>query len=94
MVEFKLYYDDNGRVICYTCDEHVGNYIIVDPMTFARCRHDLLVIDGEIVYPTNKVILSKLTVSDSGTSCHSDDVCIITDVGPTTTWKLETNEYN
>ena len=28
--EFRLYYDESGKVICYTCEKLPGNYIVID----------------------------------------------------------------
>ena len=28
--EFRLYYDDTGRVICYTCEKLPGKYIVIE----------------------------------------------------------------
>jgi hypothetical protein len=28
--EFRLYYDDKGNVICYSCEKLEGNYIVID----------------------------------------------------------------
>ncbi len=32
--EFRLYYDDRGCAIAYTCEKLEGNYIIIDATTF------------------------------------------------------------
>jgi hypothetical protein len=34
--EFRLYYDEKGNVICYTCEKLEGNYVIIDAQTFAE----------------------------------------------------------
>lgn len=46
--EFRLYYDDTGHVICYTCEKLEGNYVVVDASTYAEGRPDVRVIEGKI----------------------------------------------
>lgn len=95
MVEFRLYYDDNGNVLCYSCDKPEGNYIVIDAQTYAECRFDIKVIDGKIIKKTAYTI-SKLIQSDTGTRCVKDDCTIVVDTtynGDTICWTLKTYEY-
>ena len=88
MVELRLYYDDNGDYICYTCQHLEGNYIIVDKHTFAEGRTDVKVIDGKLVKPQHIVI--KLVPGVTGTVCAIDNICIIVDkdyTGETIVWE-------
>jgi hypothetical protein len=88
MVELRLYYDDNGDYICYTCENLEGNYIVIDKQTFAEGRTDVKVIDGKVVKPQNIVI--KLVPGITGTVCAIEDVCIIVDedyIDETITWE-------
>lgn len=96
MVEFRLYYDDKGNVICYTCDELEGNYIVIDSETFAQCRHDVKVVDGEIVSLANRIFVSKMVLDNNGTSCAVEDICIIVDdsySGEILNWEVKTYEF-
>ena len=77
MVEFRLYYDDNGDVLFYTGEKPEGTYIVIDPVTFAEARMDCKIIDGKIVSKKEFNIIYKLKPSDSGTLTHTDDVCVI-----------------
>lgn len=78
--EFRLYYDDGGRVICYSGDKSVeGNYIVIDAQTFAEARPDVRVIDGKITMPTFNQVVHKLMPSNEGTCCHPDDISIVVD---------------
>jgi ribonuclease PH len=77
MVELRLYYDDNGDYICYTCENLEGNYIVIDTQTYAEGRTDVKVIDGRLVKPQHIVI--KLVPGITGTVCAIEDVCIIVD---------------
>jgi hypothetical protein len=90
MVEFRLYYDDNGDCICYTCEDLEGNYLVIDSQTFAEGRHDVKVIDGKLVKPSSRINIVKLVVADEGVTCAEDDISIIVDkeyIGPVLKWK-------
>jgi hypothetical protein len=95
--EFRLYYDEAGRVISYTCDKPDGNYIVIDASTFAQCRPDLRVIDGKISTVSTGAIVSKLIHDVRGISCAAEDISIVIDnedsyTGNITKWKLITHE--
>lgn len=94
--EFRLYYDDTGRVICYTCEKLDGNYIVVDASTFAQGRPDVRVVDGKLSTVSSNLVVSKLIPDDDGIACSVDDISIvITDTdyqGPIQKWKLHTYE--
>lgn len=90
MVEFRLYYDDNGNCICYTCDNLEGNYLVVDSQTFAEGRPDVKVINGELIKPSNTLNIVKLVIGDEGTTCAVEDISIIVDkeyIGPVLKWE-------
>ena len=61
--EFRLYYDDTGRVICYTCEKIPGKYIVIDKNTFAEARPDIRVVDGKVSKAHQKAVISKLVKS-------------------------------
>jgi len=95
--EFRLYYDENGAVICYTGDKSVtGNYIVIDALTFAAARPDLRVIDGRLSTAGPKSVVYKLMPNrDEGIECIAEDISIIADSsydGKTTKWKLNIYE--
>jgi hypothetical protein len=96
-VEFRLYYDDNGNVLYYTCDKPEGNYIVIDRQTYAECRHDIKVVDGKIINLNQIALISKLIPSTTGTKCSIHDINIISeDSIETQYWNVRTNEikYN
>lgn len=76
--EFRLYYDDKGYVVCYTCEKLEGNYIIIDAMTYAESRPDVRVIDKKIVRASTGAVISRLYKDDAGTLCEREDISIIT----------------
>lgn len=93
--EFRLYYDDNGKVICYTCEKLPGdNYIIVDTQTYAEARPDLRVIDGKLSTSIQGSIVSKLKEKDTGIKTAAWDVSLIVDdsyTGKTKTWSIDSH---
>jgi len=95
-VEFRLYYDEKGSIITYTCEKLPGNYLVINAQTFAECRPDLTVVDGKLVKLVPEVFLSLLTKSNNGTKCASEDVTILVSddyAGDTTHWELKRHEY-
>jgi hypothetical protein len=91
MVEFRLYYDDNGKVLCYTCEKLEGNYILIDSDTYHQCRPDVCVIDGKIVKRSEMTVIRKLKPSAKGVTCSNDDITMIATEG--TAWELTTHEF-
>lgn len=95
--EYRLYYDDNGKVLFYTCnDKPEGHYLVIDRETYAESRHDIRVIDRVILRASEFAVVSKLERSDVGTTCAIEDISIIVSPdyqGKTQTWKSVTNEY-
>jgi len=94
--EFRLYYDDQGKVLFYTCEKVEGNYITIDRQTYAEMRMDLRVINGQISRAMPNAVVNKLMPHDSeGTTCHISDISLIVDDsydGDTQKWKLNTYE--
>jgi len=94
--EFRLYYDEAGKVVCYTCEKLEGRYIIVDALTYAQARPDVRVIDGKISTVSPNAVVSKLMPSsDEGQVCSYDDISIVVAEnfkGNTKKWKLVTYE--
>ncbi len=93
--EFRLYYDDAGKLLFYTCEKPEGNYIVIDAQTFAEGRPDVRVIDGKITQASSIAIVSKLMPSDEGFSCAEEDVSILVDetyTGEVKKWKAVTYE--
>lgn len=95
--EYRLYYDDQGKVLFYTCEKLEGKYITVDRQTFAEMRMDVRVIDGQLSRALPNAVVNKLmpTLDDDAVNCHIDDVSIIVDEsfsGQIQKWKLNTYE--
>lgn len=93
--EFRLYYDDKGHVICYTCEKLEGNYIVIDAATYAIGRPDVRVIDGKISTVSPSAIVSKLIPADEGIECAIEDISLVVDEsydGKKQKWKLTVYE--
>lgn len=80
MLEFRLYYDENGELLFYTCEKPEGKYIIIDTQTYAECRSDIKIIDGKIVKKNNSSILRKLVPAEKGLGIYSGIKCASIDV--------------
>lgn len=75
--EFRLYYDDAGKVLFYSCEKPEGNFIVIDAATYAAGRPDVRVIDGKISTVVPSLVVSKLMPGDEGISCADEDVSIL-----------------
>lgn len=96
MVEYRLYYDDKGNVICYTNEKLEGNYITIDAQTHAEARMDLKVLEGRIVRSIEGTVVTRLVPSMFGTRCASEDMCIVVPddyLGGVVWWQTEQYEY-
>lgn len=94
--EFRLYYDNKGQVVCYTCEKLEGDYIVIDATTYAESRPDVRVVNGKLVKVNSNAVVSKLVKDDlDGQLCSVDDVSIIVtkkDKVKKQLWKLVTHE--
>lgn len=76
--EFRLYYDEKGHVVTYTCEKLEGNYIVIDALTFAQARPDVRVIDGKISTVQPAMVITKLMPDDiNGVLCSAEDVSVV-----------------
>ena len=87
--ELRLYYDDRGQVVTYTCEKLEGNYIVIDALTFAEARPDVRVVDGKVIRPGSGAVISRLYPDKIGVLCEAEDVSIITEADGQY-WKLKT----
>lgn len=90
--EFRLYYDENGKVLFYTCDKPDGNFIVIDSHTYFQSRFDIKIVDQQIVSLYDKKLITKLMPSSMGTGCHVDDISIISADANAKKWSLHTYE--
>lgn len=94
--EFRLYYDDKGKVVCYTCEKLAGNYIVIDKDTYAEGRPDVRVVDGNLVKLYQSMVVAKLELDNAeGIPTSVEDISIIVNqsyTGRTNNWKLKLYE--
>jgi len=91
---FRLYYDENGRVICYTCEVLPGdNYIDIDSQTYAECNPNLRIINGEIRRASDYSVVARIVEAVDGVKCEPEDICVLTDSEENKKWKVEINEF-
>ena len=94
--EFRLYYDDNGKVLYYTCEKLEGNYIVIDSQVYNEGRYDVRVINGVIVNTSEFIYTQKIVPSSSGYRCAKENVNIVVPeeyVGETITWDVKQYEH-
>lgn len=92
-VEYRLYYDDMGKVICYTTENREGNYIVITKEQYSESRMDVYISEGKIFTTHRRKHLFKMTRSTDGQKCSIDDVSIIVDDNsPYKYWKLQIYE--
>ena len=91
-VEYRLYYDNQGVPLYYSCEHLPGNYIVVSAEVYAQGRYDCKIVDGTIKYPI-QIKSAKLVPSTKGTSCYVKDVSIISNTETDAQhWKLKIYE--
>ena len=87
--ELRLYYNERGNVLFYTCEKPDGDYVVIDALTYAEARPDVRVIDGRIIRNSTYTMCSRLQLSTDGTLCEAEDISIITE-NDGHYWKLKT----
>jgi hypothetical protein len=92
--EFRLYYDAAGSIVCYTCENLDGDYIVIDAQTYAEGRYDIKVLNGKIVNNFSNAVIARLTKDIEGTLCSVEDISLIIDSDEVETqyWKLKVYE--
>lgn len=75
-VFYRLYYDSTGFPLFYSMEDRPGTYIELTQEQYARGDSNVRVRDGKLV-PVTWQTAQKLTPSDSGTLCHSQDVAVV-----------------
>lgn len=95
MIEFRLYYDNEGRVVSYTCEPIQGNYIVIDAITFAQARPDIRVVDGKIIWPNVRIIQKLIPDEKGDICCAADDISIVLEDNQVAVkrWTVKTTEY-
>jgi len=93
-VFYRLYHDDKGYPLFYSMEDLPGNYIEIDQEAYAQSSSKVRVVDGKLKKITVDAT-AKLKPTNSGTSCHPDNVCIVVPVDQThTKWSFKKNDQN
>ena len=89
---YKVYYNkETGKVLQFTTDTLVGDYIKITKAQYAESRYSNVVINGKLVSLDTAERYSKLVRSVEGTACAKDNIMII-DPTSSIRWKLKTYE--
>jgi hypothetical protein len=75
-VFWRLYYDSEGKPVCYSMEDLPGNYIDVDAETFARAPANVRVVDHKLKYITTRTS-DKIVPGNTGTLCHPQSVAVV-----------------
>lgn len=96
VLEYKLYYNQDGTPLCYSMDSLPGKYVEIDAEMFALRPWNVKVVDDKIVFVDPPVTVQKLQPNyQTGTSCHPQDVCVVVQQHlPHTKWNKITNEIS
>jgi len=93
-VFYRLYYSDDGSLVCYSMEQLPHNYIEIDADLFALQPHNIKIVDGKIKYIIS-VPTQKLIPGDTGTPCDPRDICVVVpDTQPHTKWSKQIRESN
>ena len=93
-VSFRLYYQEDGSPLMYTMEDLPGNYIEVDPETYAAGSFRVRVVDQRLIHIRPGIQIKKLQPNtDTGTPCSPYDVCIVVpEQQAHVKWKITSNE--
>jgi hypothetical protein len=77
-IEYRLYYDERGRVVTYTMESFDGPYVVIDKQTFVEARPDVRVINGRISTVNPNYIVCKLMPNENeGQLVAEEDLSIV-----------------
>jgi len=91
---FRLYYNDDGTLICYSMEDLPHNYIEIDAETYSRSPSNVRVVNGKIKEVKPASLVKKLVPGEDGVLCDPRDVCVVTKSQPNVKWSLKTYESN
>jgi hypothetical protein len=95
-VSYRLYYDDHGNPVVYSMEDLAGNYIEIDPQTYAVASFRVRVVDQKLIHVQPKIQVKKLRPNtETGTACSTSDVCVIVaEQQQHIKWSLTANDTN
>jgi len=79
-VSYRLYYNDDGSPKCYTMEDLPGKYIEVDREIYIGHFWNVCVENNKLkILPITKRVNKLSLCTDQGTTCHTQDICVIVD---------------
>lgn len=75
-VVLRLYHDERGRPVCYSCEHLPGAWISVTPAQYARASFRVRVEHGQLVELLDDA-RPKLHPADHGVPCSPHDVTVV-----------------
>jgi hypothetical protein len=92
-IEFRLYYDEKGKVITYTTENLEGNYVVISKEQYSESRFDVIVNSGKIYRSERESVAYVLKTHDyDGVPCSPHDINIVVDENVKhSKWKIEIN---
>ena len=92
-VEYRVYYDADGKIITYTTEKLEGQYIVITAAQYSESRHDALVIDSQLTYTHRQTHVSKLTKNKTdGIKTSKYDMSVISNDDETTYYTMRAYE--
>lgn len=73
--EFRVYYGDDGKIVCYTMEDLPGNYIVITKEQYAESRYDSFVKNGKLL--KQQAMTYKFEKSTTGTMTSKYDINIL-----------------
>lgn len=89
-VFYRLYYGEHGYPLFYSMEDQPGTYIEITQQQYTESKSNIRVKNGAIVEVT-WYTAEKITPSDTGTLCHSQDVAVVVNKNGTY-WSKKTYE--
>jgi hypothetical protein len=90
VVEYRLYYHADGSPKIYTMESLEGDYITVSQEVYVTAPENVKVVNGELTFLPKPVQHMQLVPNaDSGTLCHTQDVCVVINQGPGIKWNIK-----
>lgn len=87
---FRVYHDDDGRILEYSHEDHEGRYIDIAASVFSLRDYNAKVKDGCLI-PAAEPLPPKLNPAKQGTPCHPKDVTVVHDEVDCVYWRLQKN---
>ena len=91
VVQYRLYYNDDGEPVVYSMEDLPGKYIEVTEQQYSEHSYRVSVVDGQLIKKLpNAITTKKLIPCNTGTPCHLTNVAIVTTTDPNQKWNLKT----